>query len=116
MLLRPSCALFEAIYSYENAVSDIDCESGEAVLAGQTFALVQVPFEGTEVPEAEVLLQLLAVLSSAQRAQLAKVSICLRETADIKATTATPWLWNQNSPLYEGKIWLMQHKRSPVRA
>ena len=87
----------EVIFSFDDLPQD--CYTLEYISADQ-----YVP---GQVTEAEVMLDILGCLSVEERGQLCKVSICVQGDEPLKFA---PWLTCKNSPLYNGKLWLKQHR------
>jgi len=109
---------FEVIYSFQERVPTQDCDSGEALLANQTFALIELdPDKDGRISEASVLFALLSQLNTRERQLLCKVSIAVR-LPEKEALQQVGWLWHEDSPLFEGKLWLNQHlnSRKPIKA
>jgi hypothetical protein len=87
----------EAIYTYDEAE--------------QEFKLIEIPVspDGT-LSEAEVLLTALKKASKKHRYELVKISFCFSFPEDVCPRCAAPWLFRPDSPLFRGKLYLMQHK------
>lgn len=110
MTVQATNAMFEALLSFDKPMPAIDVESQEATLTTQDLRVFTVFLNGDgEITEAETLFSLLSELSTAERAHLAKVSLCLMGTSESDARQLAPWLWCKDSPLANGKLWLRQH-------
>lgn len=75
----------------------------------QDFAEFTCPAPNGVLSEAVVLHHLMSALSFDQQCELSKVSIALRLNEE-DTRHAAPWLFHQDSPLADGKLWLKQHE------
>lgn len=117
MTVQATNAMFEALLSFDQPMPVIDIETQEATLTTQDLRYFTVFLNGdSQIAEAETLFSLLSELSSTERAHLNKVSLCLVGTTESDARQIAPWLWAPDSPLYDGKLWLQQHKANGVVA
>jgi hypothetical protein len=119
---HPRTVVFEAIYTFSRPIPLLTA-SEKPIVGTQAFGKLEVAVgDAGSVQEAEVLHCLLTELTAAERDLLAKVSLCLLEPeaedcaeAAAAAKRLCPWLWEKDSPLFEGKLWLRQHQaRSQV--
>ena len=104
----PSIAHVEAIYTFDRDMPGMDVDTGLAHLGDQSMAHFTVPVVDGELSEAAVLFALLQQLSAHERQRLIKVSLCFAMGGETGKALA-PWVNHQDSPLFNGKLWLKQH-------
>ena len=96
-MTKPTDYRIEVIFSFDDLPQEfynLDYNSQEQYVPGQ-------------ITEAELMVDILGCLSAEERGQLCKVSICVQGDEPLKFA---PWLLCKDSPLYNGKLWLKQHR------
>ena len=94
-------ATVEVIYSFDDL---------EQQIARLYFNLDDTPI----LTEARVLRKMLDQLANNEIDQLRKCSICIDIPVDADINTVAPWLFDKDSPLYNGKLWLKQFRYATV--
>ena len=92
------CWTISIIYSYDN--KDGESEQGHE-------ALLYDKDQFSQLTEARVMRDLLNKFDDDLIDRLYKVSMCIY---DAKDKGVADWLECKNSPLYDGKLWLHQHR------
>ena len=89
-------ARIEVIYTFDDIEQQIDS--------------LWIDLDDTPVlTEARVLRALLEQLSETELDQLCKCSICVQLPEDADVKTVAPWIFDKDSPLFNGKLWLKQY-------
>ena len=104
----PSIVHVEALYTFDRDMPGMDVDTGLAQLGDQIMVPFTVPVVDGELSEAAVLFALLKHLSAHERQRLLKVSLCFVMGGEAGKALA-PWVHHQDSPLFNGKLWLKQH-------